>query len=64
GSYDIPVATGEAFIYRMVRPERLTISLEFRNKQWVIGEVRSYCNANPSPSALDFVRRWLERHAT
>lgn len=64
GSYDIPVATGEVFIYRMVHPERLTISLEFRNKQWVIGEVRSYCNANPSPSALDFVRRWLECHAT
>ncbi|SHK65071.1 PcfJ-like protein [Marinobacter antarcticus] len=61
GSYDTFVALGEVFIYRMMEPERLTISLEHRNNTWVIGEVRGIRNANPSPAALDFVRRWVER---
>lgn len=60
GSYEIPVASGEVFVYRMLEPERLTISLEHRNNRWVVGEVRGYCNANPSPGALDIVRRWVE----
>lgn len=59
GSYDIPVALGEVFVYRMVNPERLTIALEYRNNRWVVGEVRGHCNANPSPGALDIVRRWV-----
>ena len=59
GSYDIPVAEGEVFVYRMKDPERLTISLESRNNQWILGEVRGYCNANPSPGALEIVRRWV-----
>lgn len=60
GSYDTFVALGEAFIYRMMQPERLTISLEYRNNRWVVGEVRGSRNANPSPGALDIVRRWVE----
>lgn len=59
GSYDIPVAKGEVFIYRMTLPERLTISLQYHNNTWVIGEVRGYCNANPSPAALERVMRWV-----
>lgn len=59
GSYDMAVAWGEVFIYRMVWPERLTISLEYRNNTWVVGEVRASCNANPSPTALERVRRWV-----
>lgn len=59
GSYDMAVAWGEVFIYRMVWPERLTISLEYRNNTWVVGEVRASCNANPSPAALERVRRWV-----
>ena len=61
GTYHVSVANNEAFIYRMTHPERLTISLEYRNNRWVVGEVRRYCNANPSPGALDVVRRWVER---
>jgi PcfJ-like protein len=61
GSYDIPVALREVFIYRMLEPERLTISLEHHNDRWVVGEVRGYCNANPSVGALESVRRWVER---
>lgn len=30
-----------------------------RNKSWVVGEVRASCNANPSPDALERVRRWV-----
>ncbi|WP_417514720.1 PcfJ domain-containing protein [Marinobacter sp.] len=60
GSYDTFVALGEVFVYRMMKPERLTISLEHRNNTWVIGEVRGIRNANPSPEALDIVRRWVE----
>lgn len=59
GSYQIPVAEGEVFIYRMKEPERLTISLEARNNQWILGEVRGYYNANPSPGAIEIVGRWV-----
>jgi len=59
GSYDMAVAWGEVFIYRMISPERLTISLEYRNNAWVVGEVRASCNANPSTEALERVRRWV-----
>lgn len=61
GSYDVHIALGQVFIYRMMTPERLTISLEYRTNNWVVGEVRGHCNANPSPYALDIVRRWIER---
>ncbi|MDO6442231.1 PcfJ domain-containing protein [Marinobacter sp. 2_MG-2023] len=61
GSYDRFVALGEVFIYRMMEPERLTISVERRNNTWVIGEVRGIRNANPSPQALNIVQRWVER---
>ena len=63
GSYDIPVALGEVFIYRMMSPERLTISLDERNHRWVIGEVRGYCNASPSALAMDTVKRWVENQS-
>ena len=59
GSYDVPVARGQTFIYRMTSPERLTVSLERHNNTWVVGEVRGSCNANPSPAALEQVRRWV-----
>ncbi|GGC70874.1 PcfJ domain-containing protein [Marinobacter halophilus] len=59
GSYDVPVALGEVFIYRMIHPERLTISLECHNKTWVLGEVRGVCNSSPSEGALDWIRRWV-----
>lgn len=62
GSYDIPVALGATFIYRMVSPERLTISLERRNNTWITGEVRGSCNANPSPGALERIERWVNGH--
>lgn len=60
GSYDIHVAHGDVYIYRMVQPERLTISLERKSNEWVVGEVRGYCNASPSAGALEIVRRWVE----
>jgi hypothetical protein len=59
GSYDVPVALGEVFIYRMIHPERLTISLEYQNKTWVVGEVRGVCNSSPSEGTLDWIRRWV-----
>jgi len=60
GSYDIPVAEREVFIYRMTSPERLTISLESRNHTWVIGEVRGRFNSAPSNLAMDILRQWVE----
>lgn len=59
GVYDFMVADGEVFIYQMHEPERLTISLECTETGWVIGEVRGYCNANPSHHALELIHRWI-----
>ena len=64
GSYDGPVALGEVFIYRMVQPERLTISLEYQNNSWVVGEVRGVCNSNPSEGTLEWIRRWVNTGRT
>lgn len=58
--YDCAVADGEAFIYQMHDPERLTISVEKRGEDWVLGEVRGYCNVNPSPHALELIHRWFK----
>lgn len=59
GVYDSMVAEGEVFIYQMHEPERLTISLESTETGWVIGEVRGYCNVNPSHHALELIHRWI-----
>lgn len=59
GVYDSMVAEGEVFIYQMLEPERLTISLESTDTEWVVGEVRGYCNANPSHHALELIHRWI-----
>jgi len=61
GSYDRQVAEGEVFIYRMVYPERLTVSLIYRNNRWMVGEARRRRNGNPSPKVMEFIRRWVER---
>ncbi|MGO2135487.1 MAG: PcfJ domain-containing protein [Marinobacter sp.] len=55
GSYDVPVALGEVLIYRMVHPERLTISLEYQNRAWVVGEVLGACNSSPLEGSLDWI---------
>jgi len=59
GVYDSMVAEGEVFIYQMHEPERLTISLESTDAGWIVGEVRGYCNANPSHHALELIHRWI-----
>lgn len=60
GSYDVHVACGDVFIYRLKDPQRLTIALERKNRQWVLGEVRGYCNSNPSVHALEIIQRWVD----
>ncbi|NWO06074.1 MAG: PcfJ domain-containing protein [Alteromonadaceae bacterium] len=62
GSYDRRVAEGEVFIYRMVKPERLTVSLIYRNNRWMLGEVRRRRNGTPAPRVMEFIRRWVERN--
>ncbi|MBK1885613.1 PcfJ domain-containing protein [Marinobacter sp. DY40_1A1] len=60
GSYDQRVADREVFIYRMIHPERLTISLAYQNNRWIVSEVRGSRNANPPTRAMDYIRRWVE----
>jgi len=59
GAYDVMVADREVFIYQMYEPERLTIALENKRDNWVLGEVRGYCNANPASHSLELIHRWL-----
>ncbi|MFO7530367.1 MAG: PcfJ domain-containing protein [Marinobacter sp.] len=60
GAYDVMVAEREVFIYRMHEPERLTIALENKGDNWILGEVRGYCNANPASHSLELIHRWLK----
>lgn len=62
-SYAPRVREGTTFIYRVLHPERATLSI-VRNStpgDWRIGELESKYNTDVRPETEDFVASWLER---
>jgi hypothetical protein len=63
-SYAERVRQGSTFIYRILDPERATLSLvkpsPFSN--WEIGELEAKYNTDVRSETEDFVSAWLERH--
>lgn len=58
-AYGEKVAQKTVFIYKVTRPERLTLSLLCENGVWRIDEIRGESNAQPSESAEKSIRLWF-----
>jgi hypothetical protein len=61
--YGYRVMAGECFIYKVLKPERATLSIERGpDRQWHIGELKGACNILVHPQTRAFVREWLDRY--
>ena len=64
GGYAPRVAGGKVFIYRVLRPERATLSLRLGSDgEWGIGQLLRACNQKVSPATTLAVLRWLARES-
>lgn len=63
-SYAARVRDGRTFIYRVLHPERATLSLVRKTpfSEWQIGELEGRYNTDASQETEDFVQAWLDRH--
>ena len=58
------VAAGKVFIYRVLQPERATLSLApAANGEWEIDQILRACNQPTSPLTLQAVQTWLARES-
>jgi hypothetical protein len=64
GNYCERVAAGKVFIYRVLQPERATLSLApAANGEWEIDQLLRACNQPASPMTLQTVQAWLARES-
>lgn len=63
-SYAERVRQGSTFIYRVLAPERATLSVVKNSPfaDWEIGELESKYNTDVRDETEDFVTAWLDRH--
>ncbi|MBV5326155.1 MAG: PcfJ domain-containing protein [Chlorobium sp.] len=59
-NYEKKVIGGRLFFYRLLQPERATISVRRRGARWFMDHVKLNHNQEPQPETIDFVERWLE----
>jgi hypothetical protein len=60
GNYSGTVRTGEVYLYRVLEPERATLSIICQRGQWFIGELKTACNQAAKSETFDSVRAWLD----
>ncbi len=60
GMFADQVADGEMYFYKILAPERATVSLEKTQNGWVIAELKATCNSKVSPETWRFVEEWLQ----
>lgn len=64
GGYAPQVAGGKVFIYRVLKPERATLSLRLgADGGWEIEQLLRACNQPVSPATALAVQRWLARES-
>lgn len=65
-SYASRVREGNTFIYRVLYPERATLSIVRRSPlaDWEIGELEARFNTDVRDETEDYVAAWLDRHQT
>ena len=61
GSYHWAVHQREVFIYQVLEPQRLTLSVRNTARGWILDELRGHANREPSAEAQDMVAKWLGR---
>lgn len=63
-SYAARVRQGNTFLYRVLEPERATLSIVRATPfaDWQVGELEGKYNTEVQPETEEFVRNWLERH--
>lgn len=63
-SYASRVRQGTTFIYRVLQPERATLSIVRPTPfgDWTVGELEGKYNTEVQPETEDLVRNWLDRH--
>lgn len=59
-SYARRIMKGNLFIYRVLKPQRATLSIVKKNKKWVVGELEAKFNTAASDETETRVRQWLE----
>lgn len=59
-SYVSQVARGRVAIYRVLEPERATLSLVRSRGRWRLQQLKGPCNANVTPATREAVRQWFE----
>ena len=62
-TYAEAIRRGHTVVYRVLSPERCTLSIRWRRGQWVIGELKRSANRSASFETYMAVNRWLA-HAT
>lgn len=60
-SYAERIARGKVFVYRMVAPERATLSLILSRRKWILDEIKAANNSAVRPETVDFVVEWLNK---
>jgi hypothetical protein len=63
-SYAVRVRQGTTFIYRVIQPERATLSIVRPSPfaDWQIGELEGKYNTDVQAETDEFIRNWLDRH--
>ncbi|MEO0414056.1 MAG: PcfJ domain-containing protein, partial [Verrucomicrobiota bacterium] len=61
GTYAKRVRSGEIFIYRVLRPQRATLSIKKVGSRWEISELEIKYNCPVNDETEDYVRLWLEK---
>ncbi len=60
GAYGDRVAKGDCFIYRVLHPERATLSIRLRpDGNWAVGQLLASCNRPVTPATAAAVRAWV-----
>lgn len=63
GNYGITVQSGGCYVYRVLKPERATLSIvRSAGNQWSVGQLKSVCNRQVQPATKQHVERWLAGH--
>ena len=60
-SYARRMASGNLYIYRVLHPQRATLSIVKKNRGWVVGELEAKYNSAASKETEKFVADWLRR---
>lgn len=59
-TYASDIRKGKLAIYRVLAPQRCTLSIRLRRGRWVIGELKGTANSSASAETVAAVRRWLK----